>query len=94
MYELIFYAKKINEQLFFTIDSLFKNNKNFNCEKNLKITNLQLSWLYQFSDTEEFNNYDDLYKLFIKNNISINKNKLKNAILLLLAYEKNIICFV
>lgn len=92
MYELIFNTKKINEQLFFTIDKLYKNKK-FNSEKYLKITDLQLSWLYQFSDSEEFNNYDDLYDLFIKNNISINKNKLKNAILLLLAYEKKIICF-
>lgn len=93
MYELIFNPKKINEQLFFTIDKLYKN-ENFNSEKYLKITDLQLTWLYQFSDSEEFNNIDDLYNLYIKNNISINKNKLKNAILLLLAYEKKIICFV
>ena len=93
MYELIFNPKKINEQLFYKIDKLNKN-KNFNSEKYLKITNLQLTWLYQFSDSEDFNNCDDLYNLYIKNNISINKNKLKNAILLLLAYEKKIICFV
>ena len=97
MYSLVFDSQKINQQLYTSIEKLIKNYTKEKTSKLLGLTQDQLNWLTQFSDTEDFTNLQELHNLFYKNNwkivIEITELKLKKAVLLILAYHKKIITF-
>lgn len=97
MYSLIFDSQKINQQLYTSIEKLIKNYTKEKTSKLLGLTQDQLNWLTQLSDTEDFTNLQELHNLFYKNNwkivIEITELKLKKAVLLILAYHKKIITF-
>ena len=97
MYSLVFNSQKINQQLYTSIEKLTKNYTKEKTSKLLGLTQDQLNWLTQFSDTEDFTNLQELHNLFYKNNwkivIEITELKLKKAVLLILAYHKKIITF-
>lgn len=97
MYSLVFDSKRINEQIFESIEKLDTIYTFQKTCKLLGLTSDQLNWLYQFSDTETFNNLQELHNLFYHNSwkkvIEITEIKLKKAVLLILAYHKKIIIF-
>lgn len=97
MYSLVFDSQKINQQLYTSIEKLINNYTVEKTSKILGLTQDQLTWLFQFSDTETFNNLPELHNLFQNNSykkmIEITELKLKKAILLILAYHKKIITF-
>ncbi len=97
MYSLVFDSQKINQQLYTSIEKLISNYTIEKTSKLLGLTQDQLNWLYQFSDTETFNNLPELHHLFQNNSwkqvIEITELKLKKAVLLILAYHKKIITF-
>lgn len=90
-------SQKINQQLYTSIEKLIKNYTKEKTSKLLGLTQDQLNWLTQLSDTEDFTNLQELHNLFYKNNwkivIEITELKLKKAVLLILAYHKKIITF-
>lgn len=93
MYSLVFDSRVINQQLYTAIEELIKI---YSFQKTCKILNLtktQLTWLFQFSDTKDFSNLQELFNLFHKKKIEISELKLKRAVLLILAYQKKIITF-
>ena len=93
MYSLVFDSKNINQQLYTAIEKLIKIYSFQKTYKILNLTKTQLTWLFQFSDTEDFSNLQELFDLFHKKNIEISELKLKRAVLLILAYQKKIITF-
>jgi len=83
------------DKIFFSVQKFIEKKENV---KNIGITKLQLLNLYQSTDVENYKTFNSLHNGFNKavgtrKNIKISKEKLKNAILLLLAYDKNIIKF-
>ena len=97
MYSVVFDAQKINQQMYTSIEKLIKNYTVEKTSKLLGLTQDQLNWLTQFSDTEDFTNLQELHNLFYNNSwkkvIEITELKLKKAVLLILAYHKKIITF-
>ena len=93
MYKLVFDSETTNN-LYYSIDDFMDEKINV---KKLSISKKQLLHLYNILDIESnYNTLDHLYKKFNNNidkTIKITKDKLKNAIFLLLAYGENIIHF-
>ena len=67
MYSLVFDSQKINQQLYTSIEKLISNYTIEKTSKLLGLTQNQLNWLTQFSDTENFTNLQELHNLFYDN---------------------------
>jgi hypothetical protein len=94
MWKLDFY-NDLTEQIFYSAQNFIERKENV---KNIGISKLQLLNLYQATDVENYKSLNDLHNGFNKEvgtrkNIKISKEKLKNAVFLLLAHSNGIIKF-
>jgi len=91
----VVFKKKTSDEIFFSIDKFLRNKLKASL---LSITNAQLMNIYQATDVEYNNSIKELHKHFntavgTNKNVKISLKKLNHAVLLLLAYKKNIIVF-
>jgi len=98
MHYNIIVDNKTSEKLFYAIQRYLKQHQDNKIKYHFNIDDHQFMNLYQQMDVGSYENFEEMYQGFNKEvgahkKVSISKDKYKKVIMLLLAYNDNLINF-